>query len=154
MDMILDPYKSRLYKVSIEYMNSQNGVRMKSWWPSKFDAFLRSESNPSKMCQIQSLCYFAPKCRGGLVGDIGNTWNWSPINFFGPPYLPCVFSTILIHLCISENDNKHISWCNINSSNESNTIMLKTGFTFDQKFPMWFYPSSNVINGNQSKVNQ
>ena len=48
MNMIPDPYKIRLDKVSIKYLNAQNGVRMKSWRPSEFDAFLQSESSPSE----------------------------------------------------------------------------------------------------------
>jgi hypothetical protein len=31
---------------------------------------------------------------GGLVEDVGNTWIWSPINFFGLSCLPCVFNTL------------------------------------------------------------
>jgi len=37
----------------------------------------------------------------------------------------------LIHVCISENDNERTSWHSINSSNVSNTIMIKNGFTFE-----------------------
>ena len=33
------------------------------------------------------------KRRGVLVEDVGNTCTWPPINFFGPPCLPCVFNT-------------------------------------------------------------
>ena len=33
----------------------------------------------------------------------------------------------------SENDNEHTSWCSINSSNVSNTIMVKDCFTYESK---------------------
>jgi hypothetical protein len=31
IDMSPDPYESRLYKISIKYLNAQNRIRMKSW---------------------------------------------------------------------------------------------------------------------------
>jgi len=37
----------------------------------------------------------------------------------------------LIHVCISENDNERTSWRSINSSNVSNTIIIKNDFTFE-----------------------
>src|SRR5688572_31876205 len=39
----------------------------------------------------------------------------------------------LIHVCISEIDNEHTSWCSINSSNVSHVIMIKNYFTFESK---------------------
>ena len=44
----------------------------------------------------------------------------------------------LIHICISKNDNESTSWRIINSSNVSNIIMIKNGFTFE-------FNVSNVI---------
>ena len=67
---------------------------MKSWQPSQVDAFQQSESSPSKTCWIQSLSFIGPKCHSCLVEDDGNTWNRSPINFLGPPHLPCVFNNL------------------------------------------------------------
>jgi hypothetical protein len=76
------------------------------------------------------------------VKNIGNIWNWSPINFFGPSCLPCMFNTLFIYLCVFENNNENTSWRSINSSNLSNTIMIKNGLTFESKFLMWLYPST------------
>jgi hypothetical protein len=108
MDMSLDPYKSRLDRVSIKYLNAQNGVQMKSWRPSQVATGLQTESSP-ETCWIRSLFFLEPKVIGGLLEDVGNTWTWSPIKFFGPPCLSGVFNTLLIHVCISKNDNEHTS---------------------------------------------
>lgn len=45
-----------------------------------------------------------------VVEVVGSTWTWSPINFFGPPYLTCVFNTILKpHMYFWKlNDNEHL----------------------------------------------
>jgi hypothetical protein len=40
MDMSLDPYESRLYKLSVKSKNSPIGVRMKSWQPLQLDSVL------------------------------------------------------------------------------------------------------------------
>jgi hypothetical protein len=54
MDMILDPYESRLYKLSVKSKNSPIGVRMKSWQPLQFDSVLQSESNIQNMLDLDS----------------------------------------------------------------------------------------------------
>ena len=46
MDMWLDPFESRLDKLSMKYLHAQIGVRMKSWRPSEVGAALQSESTP------------------------------------------------------------------------------------------------------------
>uniref|UniRef100_A0A0A9D2T9 Uncharacterized protein n=1 Tax=Arundo donax TaxID=35708 RepID=A0A0A9D2T9_ARUDO len=48
-----DPFKIRLDKLSIEYLNAQIRVHMKSWRPSQVDAVLQSES-----CRRESLSRF------------------------------------------------------------------------------------------------
>ena len=45
MTLILDPLETRLDKVSMKYLNAQNGVRMKPWRPSQVVAVLQSESS-------------------------------------------------------------------------------------------------------------
>ena len=76
-------------------------------------------------------------------------WGMLGIHGIGPQSTSLVLHTFqvclvpfLIHVCISENNNKHTSWRNINSSNESNTIMIKYGFTFESKV-------SNVVVSKQ-----
>jgi hypothetical protein len=49
--MSLDLYESRLDKISIKYLNAQNGVRMKSWHPLQAAVGLQFESSP-KTCWI------------------------------------------------------------------------------------------------------
>jgi hypothetical protein len=69
---------------------------------SPYEVVATVASWPSHAIRIQR-----PKCvgldlfqslgqewRGCLVEDLGNTWTCSPINLFGPPFLPCVFNTI------------------------------------------------------------
>ena len=46
----------------------------------------------------------------------------------------------LIHVCIFKNNNEHTLWCNINSSNVSNTIIVKDCFTCESKVVIWLYP--------------
>ena len=93
MDLILDPCENRLCKDSTKYLNAPIWVRMRPWWPSKVGAVLESESSV-KTCWIWTLSFLGQKWRGVLVENIGNTCTWPPINFFGPPCLPCVFNTL------------------------------------------------------------
>ena len=135
MDMIPDPYKIRLDKVSIKYLNAQNGVRMKSWRPSEFDAFLQSESSPSECVKFNIF----PTLGQIVVVALRGTLR---IHGIGPQSTSLVLHTHTFYACLVlflsmhvflKNDNKHTSWCSINSSNESNTIIIKNGFTFESK---------------------
>jgi hypothetical protein len=45
MEVIPDPLESRFDKLSRKYMTEQNGIRMKSWWPSQIVSILQSESS-------------------------------------------------------------------------------------------------------------
>jgi hypothetical protein len=54
MDMSPDPYKSRLYKLSVKSENSPIGVRMKSWQPLQLDSILQSESNIQNVLDLNS----------------------------------------------------------------------------------------------------
>jgi hypothetical protein len=45
MEVILDPLESRFDKLSRKYLNDQNEVRMKLWWPSQVVSVLQSESS-------------------------------------------------------------------------------------------------------------
>jgi len=104
---------------------------MKSWQPSQVDAFQQSESSPSKTCWIQSLSFIGPKCHSCLVEDDGNTWNRSQSTSLVLHAFHVCSIIFLIHVCISENDNERTLWRSINSSNVSNTIIIKNDFTFE-----------------------
>jgi hypothetical protein len=54
MDMSLDPYESRLYKLSVQSKNPAIGVRMKSWQLLQFGSILQSESNIQNMLVLDS----------------------------------------------------------------------------------------------------
>jgi hypothetical protein len=54
MDMSLDSYESRLYKLSVKSKNSPIGVRMKSWQPLQLDSVLQSESNIQNVLDLDS----------------------------------------------------------------------------------------------------
>ena len=112
--------------------------------PSEFDAFLQSESSPSECVKFNLF----PTLGQIVVVALRGTLR---IHGIGPQSTSLVLHThtfyaclvpFLIHVCISENNNKHTSWCSINSSNESNTIIIKNGFTFESKV-------SNVVVSKQ-----
>ena len=72
--------------------------------------------------------------------DVVSRWRTLGIHGFGPQSTSLTFHAFhmqsnlpLIHVSISENDNEHTSWCSINSSNVSNTIMVKDCFTCESK---------------------
>ena len=72
--------------------------------------------------------------------DVVSRWKMLRILVLGPQSTSLVLhafhvslTLFLIHVCISENDNEHTSWCSINSSNVSNTIMVKDCFTCESK---------------------
>jgi hypothetical protein len=128
-----DPYECRLDKVSIKYLNAQNGVQMKSWRPSQVNTFLQYESNIQNVLDLDS--FFS--C---TKSDVGAWWRTLAILGLVPQSTCLVLHAFhvclilfLIHVCISENDDEHTSWRSINSSNVSNTIMIKNGFTFESK---------------------
>jgi hypothetical protein len=54
MDMSLDPYESRLYKLSVKSKNSPIGVRMKSWQLLQFGSVLQSKSNIQNVLDLDS----------------------------------------------------------------------------------------------------
>jgi hypothetical protein len=54
MDMSLDPYESRLYKLSVKSKNSPIGVRMKSWQRLQLGSILQSESNIQNVLDLDS----------------------------------------------------------------------------------------------------
>jgi hypothetical protein len=54
MDMSLDPYESRLYKLSVKSKNSPIGVRMKSWQPLQLGSIMQSESNIQNVLDLDS----------------------------------------------------------------------------------------------------
>jgi hypothetical protein len=60
MGISLDLYESRHDRVSIKYLNTQNGVQIKSWHPSQVAMGLQSKSSP-KICWIRSLSFLEPK---------------------------------------------------------------------------------------------
>ena len=85
-----------------------------------------------------------PKCVGfNLYLSLGQSvivawWRMMGIHGTGPQSTSLVLHAFhvcsiifLIHVCISKNDNECTSWRNINSSNVSNTIMIKNDFTFE-----------------------
>jgi hypothetical protein len=91
-----DPYESRLVKVSIQYLNSQYGVRMKSCIHHKQPR--ACSLNPAlKHVGFDPFLSIGQKWRGGLVKDVRNTWNWSQS------------TSLVLHVCISKNDNEHTS---------------------------------------------
>ena len=65
--------------------------------------------------------------------DVGNTWTWPQSTSLFLYAFHVSLTLFLIHVCICEIDNEHTSWCNINSSNVSNTIMVKNCFTCESK---------------------
>jgi hypothetical protein len=54
MDMSLDPYESRLYKLSVKFKNPTIGVRMMSWQPLQLGSILQSESNIRNVFDLDS----------------------------------------------------------------------------------------------------
>jgi hypothetical protein len=54
MDMSLDPYENKLYKLSMKSKNSLIGVRMKSWQPLQLGSVLQSESNIQNVLDLDS----------------------------------------------------------------------------------------------------
>jgi hypothetical protein len=54
MDMSLDPYESRLYKLSVKSKNSPIGVRMKPWQLLRLGSILQSESNIQNVLDLDS----------------------------------------------------------------------------------------------------
>jgi hypothetical protein len=54
MDMILDPYESRLYKLSVKSKNSPIEIRMESWQPLQLGSVLQSESNIQNVLDLDS----------------------------------------------------------------------------------------------------
>jgi hypothetical protein len=77
------PYKERPKRTPYEVVASVAS------WPSHAVRNQRPKRVPLDL--FPSLGH---KWRGGLVKDVGNTWTWSPTNFFDPPYLPWVFNII------------------------------------------------------------
>ena len=65
--------------------------------------------------------------------DVGNTCTWPQSTSLVLHAFHVSLTLFLIHICSSENDNEHTSWCIINSSNVSNTIMVKDYFTCESK---------------------
>jgi hypothetical protein len=55
MNVSLDPYESRLYKISVKSKNTPIGVRMKSWQLLKLGYVLQSESNIQNVLDLDSL---------------------------------------------------------------------------------------------------
>jgi hypothetical protein len=54
MDMSLDSYESRLYKLSVKSKNSPIGVRMKSWHTLQLGSVLQSDSNIQNVLDLDS----------------------------------------------------------------------------------------------------
>jgi hypothetical protein len=67
------------------------------------------------------------------VENVGNTWTWTQSTSLDLHTIHVCLIVFFIHVCIFENDNEHTSWHSINSSNVSNTIMIKNCFTFESK---------------------
>jgi len=142
MEMIPDLLENRLDKLSRKYLNVQNGVRMKSWQLSQVVSVLQSESNIQNVLDLDSLFPCAKS-------DVVTWWRTLEIFALGPQSTSLVLhifhvpSTLGINKAsISENENVQKSWCSINCSKISNTIMLKNGFTFESKV-------SNVVVSKQ-----
>jgi hypothetical protein len=71
MDMSLDPYESRLYKISVKSKKAPIGVCMKSWQPLQLDSILQSESNIQNVLDLDS---FFP-CTKSDVWPGGEHWK-------------------------------------------------------------------------------
>jgi hypothetical protein len=54
MDMSLNLYENRLYKLSVKSKNSPIRVRMKSWQPLQLGSVLQSESNIQNVLDLNS----------------------------------------------------------------------------------------------------
>jgi hypothetical protein len=54
MDMSLDSYESRLYKLFVKPKNSPIGVRIKSWQSLQLGSVLQSESNIQNVLDLDS----------------------------------------------------------------------------------------------------
>jgi hypothetical protein len=52
MDMSPDPFESRLDRLSMKYLNAQNGVRMKSQRSSQVVAVLQPETSPHDLSPL------------------------------------------------------------------------------------------------------
>jgi hypothetical protein len=83
MDMSPGSYESRLDKVSIKYLNAENGVEMKSWRLSQVATGLQFEFSP-KTCWTRSLSFLEPKVtwrpgggRWKYLGLVSNQLLWS-----------------------------------------------------------------------------
>ena len=131
MDMRLDPYESRLDKLSISPRMPQS-------------EYIWSCGSHHKLTLSSSPNLALPKRVGfNLYLSLGQSfivawWRTMGIHGTGPQSTSLVLHAFhvcsiifLIHVCISKNDNECTSWRNINSSNVSNTIMIKNGFTFE-----------------------
>jgi hypothetical protein len=64
MDMSLNPYKSRLYKLFMKSKNPLIGVRMKSWQPLQLGSVLQSESSIQNVLDLDS---FFPRTKSDVV---------------------------------------------------------------------------------------
>ena len=92
--------------------------------------------SPNPAPNVLDLISFFPWTKS----DVVSWWRMLGILVLGPQSTSLVLhafhvslTLFLIHVCISENDNEHTSWCSINSSNVSNTIMIKDYFTCESK---------------------
>jgi hypothetical protein len=54
MDMILNPYESTLYRLSVKSKNTPIGVRMKSWQLVQHGSMLQSKSNFQNVLDLDS----------------------------------------------------------------------------------------------------
>jgi hypothetical protein len=95
MDMSLDPYESRLYKLSVKSKNSRIGARMKSWQLLQLGSVLQSESNiqrqsESNIQNVLDLDSSFPRTKSdvvawwttlGRLGSVPNLFLWSSIFF-------------------------------------------------------------------------
>jgi hypothetical protein len=140
MDVSLDPFESRLDKLSVKSKNAPIGVRMNSWQLLQLGSVMQSESNIQNVLDLDS---FFPCTKSDVLA-----W-WRILGIYGidPQSTSLVLHAFLvclilfsIHVCISENNNENTSWRSINSSNVSNTIMMIS--PLNQKFLMWLYPST------------
>ena len=131
MDMRPDPYESRLDKLSISPRMPQSEYIWSCGSHHKLT--LSSSPNPALPKRVGFNLYLS---LGQSV--IVAWWRMMGIHGTGPQSTSLVLHAFhvcsiifLIHVCISENDNERTSWRSINSSNVSNTIIIKNDFTFE-----------------------
>jgi hypothetical protein len=74
MDIILDPYESKLYKLSVKSKNAPIRFHMKSWQLLQFGSVLQSESNVQNVLDLDS---FFPYTKSDMV-----TW-WRTLAILG-----------------------------------------------------------------------